>query len=230
MQGPVRRFARRIGLALLGSVMRARIRLRRASLRPLGYAERELIVAVNSGRGPAVDTILRTSGVDVKLAGEYGVLSVAARRNDLDVLRRLIGAGFNVNQPEKTTGCTALVRAARSGSDGAVRILLEYGADTSVDGIDGIRALSGAAMENRLTVVELLLDAGAPINQRSANGYTALMYAAAKGHDDVVRMLLARGANPAIIGDRGVTAQGAATDAGHMSTVRILDEVHGRKV
>lgn len=60
-------------------------------------------------------------------------------QNDASVLTRLIGAGARVNElTDASPGCpTALHLAARDGFAGAVRVLLEAGADATVRNVDG---------------------------------------------------------------------------------------------
>jgi ankyrin repeat protein len=74
---------------------------------------------------------------------------------------------------------------------GAVRLLLERGADVHATDPAGNTALHFAAIGGQEEVVSFLLSSGADINRRGHYGRTALMYAAmCGGNEDVIRLLL----------------------------------------
>ena len=100
----------------------------------------------------------------------------------------------NVNAAIAGDG-SPLIGAAREGRLGAVRWLLERGADPdlAVEG-DG-NALIMAAAEGHLDVVTLLLDRGANIEQVVPRDENALIQASGNGRLAVVKLLVSRGAN-----------------------------------
>jgi hypothetical protein len=94
-----------------------------------------------------------------------------------------------------------LLKAARMGDAGKVKLLLDGGADVDYHSKDkqgtGRTALSEAAIHGHLEVVRLLLDHRAAIEWKDrAVGYTPLGWAACQGFEDIVRMLLVAGADP----------------------------------
>jgi ankyrin repeat protein len=96
-------------------------------------------------------------------------------------------------------GSTPLNTAAANDNAAAVHMLLEHGADSTLNTVDGHTALSTACEAGHRVVVELLLRRGADMRATvKAVGYfgvTVLMQAALYGHLDVAKVLLAWGAD-----------------------------------
>ena len=130
-------------------------------------------------------------------------LCVAAMNESEEVVRILIAAGAQVNDP--TPRHTPLETAATEGDVNMVRLLLELGADVNAplpeDFPPGYTALMGAATSGVPEVVKLLLDAGAEVNTVNKLGATALGYACgAENREEtadveIVKLLLDAGAD-----------------------------------
>ncbi len=147
-----------------------------------------------------------------------------------------------------TVGTTPLLRAAKAGDVGAMRLLIAHGANPSLPNERGITPLMAAAgsgstpFDTRgrykteaeaVAAVNLLLASGVDINQRDSGGQTALFGAATWGWNDVVRALAAHdadltakdahghtAADIAMGNDRG--ASGRASAAAHPATAALL--------
>ncbi|KAK1596710.1 ankyrin repeat-containing domain protein [Colletotrichum navitas] len=100
---------------------------------------------------------------------------------------------------------TPLQVAAEVGDIGAVRLLLNYGAQINAPPDDefgrtaltgGITALQGAAISGNINIAKQLLDHGADVNAAPAveEGRTAIEGAAEHGRLDMVRFLISAGA------------------------------------
>jgi len=120
-------------------------------------------------------------------------LHAAARRSDVDEVKRLIGEGIGVNA-QRQDGYTALHLAAAAGHTALVAILLAEGADLNIRAEYGKTPLHVAAEAGQLEVVELLLDKGADIDAKDRYGQTPLHLAAREGRAGIVEVLLRRGA------------------------------------
>jgi ankyrin repeat protein len=130
--------------------------------------------------------LLRDKTLDVSLTD-------AACLGDLEVVRRLVSQGSDVN--EKTEyNRTPLMGAAKNGRLEIIELLLEKGSDVNA-GADhwGKTALMNAAEEGHLKASKMLLDKGADVKTRTHRG-TALKIAQQKGHKDIEALLKARGA------------------------------------
>jgi ankyrin repeat protein len=128
-------------------------------------------------------------------------------------------------------GATPLMRAARTNDVGAMRALLDWGADawaTLPDGTTVLMIAAGRGLgpprgdgprirvpteEGALQAVKLLLDWGLPINAANAAGDTALHASISRG-DRVVKLLAERGADLQAKNKAGLTALDIALGAG----------------
>ena len=141
----------------------------------------------------------------------------------LEFIKLLIDRGANVNarmasSTETRTvfthqwlyeeGATPFLRASQSGDLTLLKLLLDHGADPSINTDTGVTPLmvasgigwvEGVTYEwskaQTLDVVKLLLDLGNDVNARdTSEGRTALMGAAHKGRTDVITALVEHGA------------------------------------
>ena len=115
-------------------------------------------------------------------------------------------------------GCDALIRASRSGSVDAVRVLLQHGANPN----HGARALAlhEAAAFGHIGCVETLLAAGALPHIRNLHGYQPLELATHMDHAGVVECLL-RHFGPAA-GDAGEPAVVMAVVSNAVACLSVL--------
>jgi len=145
----------------------------------------------------------------------------------LQVAELILKAGANVNAQLKlrppyrngvfdrggdqvlSTGATALLLAAKSGNNDAVKLLLKYHPMVDLPNAEGVTPLMAAAGmghgfnptrgryktdDQALEGVKLLQAAGASITGADRNGLTALHSAATHGWDGTVKVLVAGGA------------------------------------
>jgi ankyrin repeat protein len=143
-------------------------------------------VIQNASMHLAVKEYLVAHGADLNYTGfsEGTVLMLAAGAGAVDVVRRLIELGAEVNLAMPNRGETALHQAAQAGQTEVVRILLDAGANPNAF------TVTGGHTE---------MDCG-PLR-----GETALHFAAAYGDEEMVQALIAAGADKTIpdgYGDR----------------------------
>jgi hypothetical protein len=131
------------------------------------------------------------------LAGKHFQTANLLRHNGADPHFQ----GYNMNGP--------LHSAITNGDLKDVRTLIEYDADVSAKGSDGLTPLHRASRSpilERPSVVRLLLEHGADINARAEDGSTPLHIASASGALEVVRLLLDHGADVKAEDNSGRTA------------------------
>ena len=101
-------------------------------------------------------------------------LHQAVIMNNLDVIKKHILAGSDLNVIEQQGGSTALITAAAFGNYDAAKLLIDAGADLNLKNNDGSTALHTSAFFCREEIVQLLLDNGADLSLKNNYGNTAL--------------------------------------------------------
>lgn len=104
----------------------------------------------------AVAKLLLEHGADVNALADYGGTPLMLAVQDVDLERLLLVHGARVNIQDSTYGETALINAASSGSLASARLLLDYGADVTLQDKRGDTALTAATKANHADVAALL--------------------------------------------------------------------------
>ncbi len=183
----------------------------------------ETPLQVAQARGvPELIVLLATHGAeDFDPGGPYGpaVLIASATAGRVDVARKLLDAGVDVNTRVPEVEATPLHAAASSGQEEMAALLLERGAtlDAKTKGgktpldlaianghlgttkllvaqqPDCPGVLSSVAAEGDVEVVKALLEGGLAANAVDEYGCAPIHHAARRGHTEVVRLLLEAG-------------------------------------
>ena len=202
-------------------------------------AEPPLVRAARSGELEEVGRLV-AGGADVeeKDGRSMTALHFAAKGGHQGILRVLLDAGADASASFEATWedvegdpganaatmdpdrLLALHVAAMRGDEGAVRVLLDAGADVAVRGRWGHTPLHHAARLGHRVTARALLDAGAdassnaggvtPLHAAALEGFWGvagdpLHYGASRGHEGTVRLLLSAGADVAAIEHFGMT-------------------------
>ena len=142
--------------------------------------------------------------------------------------RRETGGHNLLTGPEGAELGKELWEAASQGKAGAVKMLLQAGADPNFSLRTGLMSTSSplvtAACRGHSEVVSCLLDhPSTEVNAPVSGGWTALMWAAWYGHSEVVSQLLAVGdINKDQLNQAGKNAVMYAAEAGRVEACRIL--------
>jgi ankyrin repeat protein len=158
----------------------------------------------------------------------YGRFYRAIRTDDLAGLKQMLEKGDSPNVAGSQK-MTPLHDAALIGSAGAMKLLLDHGAQIDVRNSSGFTPLIYAA--GSLEKTNLLLDRGAALKVAGGGappleaGKSALMEAASrKGNISVVRALLAKGADIQFADARGLTVLTSASSTGDLDMMSLLLE------
>jgi ankyrin repeat protein len=168
--------------------------------------ELPLVTAIDQKQAEIVRILLEYRADVNSVDGQgHTPLIVAAGMKNTALVRRLIAAGarnFDVI-PEQFPPLTALMLAAYAGQVEIARMLLEAGADPSLENRHGQSPLVMGA--DHPDVLSLLIQHGADPNRPTSAGYLPLVIAASKPRGRGLRPLLAAGANPNVTGPGGET-------------------------
>ena len=164
--------------------------------------------------------------VEVNLRSQDGATALhwaAGLGRDPEMVKTLIEAGALLDLADNR-GRTPLMTAARVGNAGAVRYLLEAGADRTRRSPQGLNALHWA-VEGRTAnaqTIRLLVEAGMSYETPGADGSTPLLIAAMNAREEPVRALLELGARPDASNREGMTPLMAAALAPSPEIMKLL--------
>jgi ankyrin len=182
--------------------------------------------------------------------------------DEVDIVKALLSRGARVDagltapllQRNHTAGdgglgegATPLMRAAKSGDAGLIRLLLDNGADPSIvlanhttalmlaagmtwrDGGGAFPTRDRATVEGTLETLDLLLSRGADVNAVNDAGDTALHGAVQRGSEKIIRFLAAHGASLDARNKQGRTPLDAAVNRRERdAAVAALRQLMGR--
>jgi hypothetical protein len=194
------------------------------------------MVPERRGMEVAVKTLLQHNiCIHGEISGILTPLQAAVKKEDVKLVRTILGKGANVNarpgglkvgrdyRPERT----ALQIAVESGNLAIVQILIAAGArvDDKPARKFGATALQLAAIQGSLVIAKILLDLGADVNARRCRrfGRTALEGAAEWGRLDMIQLFLSHGVRVEGKGRRQyIRAVKFAGNMGHHVIERLL--------
>lgn len=218
-----------------------------------------LHMAAADGKTEAVEMLLKAKA-DPNVKNARGKLAVqlAAFADHAEVVRRLVASKSEVPgvftaalvgenhrlaellkakrelvKERNQAGYTSLHVAAREGHEGAIRTLLDAGADVNAVDIETKEdpypnewtPLHLAALAQKAKVAKLLLDHGAKPSPPDRRGMlTPLHYAAWVGDAEVVKVLLGAKADRGAKDGMGRTPLGLARERKHGAVIKLLEE------
>jgi ankyrin repeat protein len=140
---------------------------------------------------------------------------LAAHYGHESLITALAAAGADLNAKSQSQiappGNRPLHAAIAGKQAGAVRVLLERGADPNAPQDDGLTPLHLACMTDAIEIVRALLDRGANVHAQARDGNKPLALAAQRGQQPIVELLRQRGASPEPTGMADFTLGAAAT-------------------
>ena len=205
----------------------------RATLETLIAADPALVTSTDAGGSTplhhaagfgAIDSLalLIDKGADVNAKNRRGSTPLFWALQDEAKVRLLLSRGATAKM-KQVEGRSPVYQASLLGNGFPVlRLLLDNGGDPNVATLNGLTALSGAALRGDVDAMRLLIDKGATVDAKNGAGATALMAAATNGSPAAVQFLLERGADPHVRSKLGETPLGNAAGAGNAATVKLL--------
>jgi ankyrin repeat protein len=163
----------------------------------------------------------------MRLKASFNEMSLrrAAKRGDLETVRRLAGKGIDVNARSEAEK-TALMAAAEKGRLEVARFLTEHGADINAPDSWGFSALVRALKNGHWDVARLLVEKGADVNSKPTEQHsftqTPFTMAASFGDPGMLQFLLDHGADIETVNGDGKTALLIVAEIGCVDCVRLL--------
>jgi ankyrin repeat protein len=156
-------------------------------------------------------------------------LVLAAKANDVALVRKLIRDGGNVNAKDAIQD-SAFLYVGAEGFNDVLRLTLANGADVSSTNRFGGTALIPASEHGHVETVRIIIAAGVPVNHVNNLGWTAMQEAillnnGGPNQQEVVRQLLDAGADPNIRDPQGRTA---VENADRLGFAEIAALIRGR--
>ncbi|WP_458125814.1 ankyrin repeat domain-containing protein [Paenibacillus sp. Z3-2] len=163
-------------------------------------------------------------------AEQINQLFQAAQAGDVVIITGILASHPELAHTENQDGLTPLGYASHFGQAGAVRVLLEHGADVNalshsrISFIPSNTALHAAlAGERSPEVIRLLLEHGASTSILDSDGQYVLHSAAFHtDQTELIEKLLQHGADPNAANSSGQTALDIALERGNTSTATCL--------
>jgi cytohesin len=180
-----------------------------------------------------IEKLLRDKGGKT---GEELSIHMAARKGDLEAVKRHLADGINVNAKDphrrllgELLQSTPMHIAARIGHKEILELLIAKGGDVNAKEKDGDTPLHGAALRKDFAV--LLIAKGANVNAKGKYGETPLHRAAKRSPNilkEAVQLLIDKGANVNAKDDKGRTPLGGAIKQKQTEITDLLRK-HGGK-
>ncbi|WP_221674839.1 ankyrin repeat domain-containing protein [Enterococcus gilvus] len=198
----------------------------------MDIAPGSLLQAVSANDSAKVAEILKakTDSIDEVNDKNETSLMIAVHNNQIEIAKKLIDAGANVNKQDTIEDSPYLYAGAEGRTEILTYMLAHSTPDQSITNRFGGNALIPAAEKGHLANVKLLLaDGRVNINHQNDYGYTALIEAVAlrdgsQVYQDIVAELLRNGANPNIVDNYGKSAKNYANELGYGNISKMLEE------
>jgi ankyrin repeat protein len=178
---------------------------------------RELYAAVRANDAAQVSALI---AADPSLA-----IFAAAMQGDSAQVEKLLSANRSLVAAVSSDGWTPLHLAAHFGHTGAVRMLINKGADVAARSRNAMAntALHAATAGRSVEVMKVLLECGAGPNARQSGGFTPLHAAAQTGETALAETLLDGGADVNVRADNRQTPLDFALLQGRQAMVEFLE-------
>ncbi|MFJ7649776.1 ankyrin repeat domain-containing protein [Lysinibacillus sp. NPDC097279] len=192
----------------------------------------KLIQAVENNDVEKVQKILQDSTYPINETNDKGEtpLLIATHENYIELAKRLIDAGADINQQDHIQD-SAYLYAGAQGKTEILKYMIEHAEpNQNIVNRYGGNALIPAAEKGHLHNVKLLLqDGNVDIDHQNNFGYTALIEAVALTdgsvvYQQIVQELLAYNANKELRDNSGKTALDYAKEMGYTKMIEMLEE------
>ncbi|XP_046585459.1 ankyrin repeat domain-containing protein 50-like [Haliotis rubra] len=166
---------------------------------------------------------LVSKGADVSLVGVDGsnILHVESEGGHEEVVKCVLSQNIVDINSRDERGRTPVMRAVYFGHRDVYNLLVNKGADVSIETNDGRNILYSAVAGGHVDMVKYILSQHiVEINSRDKKRKTALMVSAYAGHREVFDLLVNEGADVSLVNGDGRNILYTAAQGGHVGMVR----------
>lgn len=196
------------------------------------YPSGSLLQATSANDLKKAEEILKDKSYQIDEVNEKAEtpLMIAVHNNLVELAKKLIDAGANVNQQDNIQDSPYLFAGAEGRTEILSYMLAQSTPNQAITNRFGGNALIPAAEKGHLENVKILLmDGRVDVNHQNDYGYTALIEAVAlrdgsQVYQDIVAELLNHGADPNIVDNYGKSAKDYANELGYGNISKMLQE------
>ena len=154
---------------------------------------KEIRTAIKKSETQKVAQLIGTNTELLNMMTPFGTwLQVAASRGELDIVKKLIELGANINNLGGVYGGGALNEAASAGHIDIVSYLISCGADMDISEPER-NPLFGAISNGHVDIAKRLIESGIDIDVKysgeSMKGMDALAFAREQGQEEIVKLI-----------------------------------------
>lgn len=197
---------------------------------PEMFSPNALLKSVKEGDLGQVEKILTDKDYNIEEIDQEGntPLNVAVHSNQIEIAKRLIDHGADINRQNTISDSPYLYGGAEGRTEILAYMLSKGEPDLSKVNRFGGNALIPAAEKGHLDTVRLLLDDGrVEVNFQNNYGYTALIETVALNdgsqlYQDIAKALLDHGASKSLRDNSGKSAEDYAANYGYQGMTQLL--------
>jgi ankyrin repeat protein len=182
--------------------------------------QKTLCSAVDGGKPQIVEQLL-DRGVSPDTSPENLALVRATYTRNIPILTLLLEFGADPDRKDEH-GETPLRYACEWNHEEEAKLLMDYGADPNLPGVEWAPIAWACYHETLVSLVRLLLSYGADPNIMHPNGYNTIVYAAERCSTSVLEVLVEYGADLNAKTKSGQTALVAAIQWGKVENLKFL--------
>ena len=153
-----------------------------------------MLVAAKENHDDILLALVNEFGCDINTNKKHGntLLHEACRNGQLEVVRKLIGLGADVDKKNHNGDTPMLVAAKENHDDVLLALISEFGCDIDTNDQHGNTLLHLACRNGELGIIRKLIGFGAwaALENKNHNGNTPMLVAALNNHFDVVVALI----------------------------------------
>jgi len=154
---------------------------------------KDMQIAIRENSSHKISQIINEENNALEMNTPFGTwLHIAASKGNLEVVKKFVELGININKKGGTFNGTAIERAASEGHIEIVKYLISCGAELDTSEPEG-NPLFAAIQGGHLEIVKLLIQSGIDATIKytgeNMNNMDALAFAVEQGQEEIANLL-----------------------------------------